>query len=202
MKDSYEENTIQDYAIQCESFWEATKSHDVSQNIHALLSHLPKKKPLSILDLGCGPGRDLLAFKTLGHHPLGVDGAFEFCQMAKKHSGCPVINARFASLHLAYESVDGIFANASLFHLPSNYYQEFLARCANWLRPGGALMMSLPRGNFEGVRNQRYVNLMEFSQVKNLLEQAGLEVVSHYYRPAGRPLDQQPWLAVVSQKLV
>lgn len=200
MKDDRERRTLENYSDQSESFWKATKEHDVRQNIDALLSRLPANKPMDILDLGCGPGRDLLAFKQLGHHAVGVDGSLKFCKMAKDYSDCPVINESFLSLSLQAESFDGIFANASLFHIPSEHLLEFLQRCYAWLKKGGVLMMSMPRGSFEGFRNDRYVHLMEFAELSSYLKQAGFNIVSSYYRPAGLPIDQQSWLAVVNQK--
>ena len=70
-----ETQTIHHYDLNAESFWQGTRDHDVSQNIQAFLSALPVKKSLDILDLGCGPGRDLSTFKKLGHKPVGIDGS-------------------------------------------------------------------------------------------------------------------------------
>ncbi len=59
--------TIAHYDEHAEGFWQGTKDHDVTQNYQAFLSAMPKGRPLDILDFGCGPGRDLLYFKQLGH---------------------------------------------------------------------------------------------------------------------------------------
>ena len=63
--------TIQSYDEVAESFWEGTRDHDVTQNMDALLTALHGKGPFRILDFGCGPGRDLAAFKDRGHEPIG-----------------------------------------------------------------------------------------------------------------------------------
>ena len=64
--------TLEHYNGRANDFWEGTRGHDVSQNIAALLQYIDGQPPLTILDLGCGPGRDVKAFKELGHVVVGV----------------------------------------------------------------------------------------------------------------------------------
>ena len=59
--------TLGHYNEVAESFREGTRDHDVSQNITAILQHIEGKRPFTILDFGCGPGRDLKVFTELGH---------------------------------------------------------------------------------------------------------------------------------------
>lgn len=198
--DEIEKQTIGHYDINAESFWEGTKDHDVSQNIQALLSALPKRQGLDILDLGCGPGRDLSTFKQLGHRPVGVDGSERFCDMARAYSGCDVLHQNFLGLNLGEACFDGIFANASLFHVPSKTLPTVLSDCYRALKPNGILFMSNPRGSAEGWQGTRYGNYMELTECSRYLDAAGFFIIDHYYRPAGLPKNQQPWLAVVAQR--
>lgn len=192
--------TLDHYDGNALSFWQGTKDHDVTQNYHAFLSRFPKSQKLDILDFGCGPGRDLSYFKSLGHRPVGLDGSQAFCSMAREHSGCQVLHQQFLALTLPEEDFDGIFANASLFHVPSQELPRILQELHTALRSGGILFTSNPRGNVEGWSGQRYGNYMEFEVSKAYLEAAGLVVLDHYYRPSGVPHADQPWLAIVSQK--
>ena len=194
-----ENHTIGHYDNNAESFWIGTKDHDVGQNIKSFLKALPQNKPLDILDLGCGPGRDLITFKALGHKPIGLDGSKPFCRLANKHSDCPTLHQQFLKLELKENSFDGIFANASLFHVPSQELPRILSELQYALRPEGVLFTSNPRGNAEGWQGQRYGYYMEFETNKVYLEQAGFKIVQHYYRPEGKPKEQQPWLAIVAQ---
>lgn len=197
--DEIENITIGHYEANAESFWLGTKGHDVSQNINAFLQALPNDRELDILDFGCGPGRDLLVFKKMGHQPTGLDGSKAFCEMARKNSACPVLHQQFLNLDLGQHSFDGIFANASMFHVPSQELSGVLMACRRALRPGGILFTSNPRGEAEGWQGERYGNYMEFEQSKVCLEQAGFNILHHYYRPEGKPQNQQPWLAIVCQ---
>ena len=74
--------------------------------------------PYSILDFGCGPGRDLMHFTSLGHEAVGLDGSAELAALARKHAGCEVLHQNFLSLDLPQSAFDGVFANATLFHVP------------------------------------------------------------------------------------
>lgn len=188
----YDENAL--------SFWQGTKDHDVSQNYHKLLSQFPSTQPLDILDFGCGPGRDLIYFKSVGHRPVGLDGCPTFCEMAKANSDCPVLHQSFLSLNLPEQSFDAVFANASLFHVPSRELPRVLNDLHSALRTGGILFTSNPRGSAEGWSGERYGNYLEFEASKRYLQTAGFRILDHYYRPSGAPRNAQPWLAIVSQK--
>ena len=87
--------TLSHYEGSAESFWQGTKDHDVSQNIAALLHYIETPAPFELLDFGCGPGRDLMTFKALGHHATGLEGAAALAAMARANSGCEVWEQNF-----------------------------------------------------------------------------------------------------------
>ncbi len=194
------QQTIAHYDGHAQSFWEWTKNHDVSQNIAAFLGACQPDKVLDILDFGCGPGRDVLHFKALGHRPVGLDGSAAFCQMAVGLTGCPVLWQDFLELDLPGQAFDGIYANASLFHVPRQHLLEVLGKLHRALRNGGILFTSNPRGDGETVQGLRYGNYMELETSERFLAAANFEILHHYYRPEGLPREQQPWLAIVSKR--
>src|SRR6059036_2444632 len=110
--------TLEHYDRHAEQFWEGTRDHDVSQNIATLLQNIEGRPPFTILDFGCGPGRDLKAFAALGHVVVGLEGSPRFAAMARKQSGCEVWEQDFLRLELPPARFDGVFANAALFHVP------------------------------------------------------------------------------------
>jgi SAM-dependent methyltransferase len=192
--------TLGHYNQNAEAFWYGTKGHDVTQNTAAFLAPFPKDKKLDILDLGCGPGRDVNYFQSLGHRPVGLDGSEVFCEMARQYTGCRILHQTFLNLDLPSLSFDGIFANAALFHVPSQELPRVLDDLHTALRPGGILFLSNPRGDGEGWSGQRYGHYMQFEASKQFLEEAGFEVLDHFYRPLGKPSHEQPWLAIVATK--
>lgn len=195
------ELTLEQYDKGAEGFWEGTRDHNVSQNIAALLQHIEGPPPFTILDFGCGPGRDLKTFAELGHHPVGLDGAARFVEMARIYSGCEVWQQDFLKLNLPNEFFDGIFANAALFHIPSQELTRVLQDLRATLKPAGVLFSSNPRGqNEEGWNRGRYGAFYDLERWRRHMEAARFEELTHYYRPAGLPRDQQPWLASVWRK--
>ena len=92
--------TIADYGRRARQFWEGTRDHDVTQNTAALLDAIEGTHPFTILDLGCGPGRDLQYFRSLGHEAIGLEGARGFVDMARAHADCEVLHQDFLSLDL------------------------------------------------------------------------------------------------------
>ena len=189
-------DTLAHYDERAGEFWTGTRGHDVSQNIATLLRHIEGQSPFTILDFGCGPGRDLAAFAKLGHVAIGLDGSERFAAMAREHSGCEVWRQDFLSLDLPPERFDGVFANASLFHVPSQELPRVLRELRATLKPRGVLFSSNPRGtNEEGWNRGRYGAYHDIEAWRGHLEAARFTELEHYYRPEGLPIEQQPWLA-------
>ena len=192
--------TLGHYNQHADSFWEGTKDHDVSQNRDALLKYVGK--PSRILDFGCGPGRDLKVFSDLGYEAIGLEGAERFVEFARQYSGCEVWHQDFLSLELPSEYFDGIFANAALFHVPSQELPRVLKELWATLKPSGVLFSSNPRGdNEEGWNGERYGAYYNLERWRELVLAAGFAEMTHYYRPPGLPRAQQPWLASLWRKM-
>lgn len=195
--------TLQHYNANADDFREGTRDHDVTQNIAALLRHIDAAPPFTILDFGCGPGRDLKAFTALGHCAVGLDGAERFVAMAREATGCEVLQQDFLNLDLPAARFDGIFANAVLFHVPSQNLPQVLGQLHATLKPGGVLFSSNPRGaNQEGWHHGRYGTFHDLDAWRQYMTNASFVELEHYYRPDGLPREQQPWLASVWRKPV
>ena len=193
--------TLRHYNAHAESFWRGTKDHDVSQNRAALLEHLRGAPPYRILDFGCGPGRDLKYFKDLGHDAVGLEGAENFVEHARIYSGCEVWQQDFLKLILPPEYFDGVFANASLFHVPRQELPRVLRELWKALKNDGVLFSSNPRGeNEEGWSGERYGVYYDWQSWQELVTAAGFNEITHYYRPPGVPREEQLWLASVWRK--
>jgi len=192
------DRTLEHYREHAEDFREGTRDHDVSQNIAALLKHIAGPPPFTILDFGCGPGRDLAAFTQLGHRAIGLEGAAPFVAMARAATGCEVWQQDFLKLDLPDNYFDGIFANAALFHVPAQELPRVLRELRVALKPEGVLFSSNPRGNDEeGWSGGRFGVYYRLETWRRYLTAAGFAEVEHYYRPPGLPRAQQPWLATV-----
>ena len=193
--------TLAHYEQNAEAYWQGTRGHDVQQNIAALLNAIEAAPPFELLDFGCGPGRDLKTFVELGHRVTGLEGAAQPAAMARAYSGCPVLQQNFLELDLPEARFDGVFANAVLFHVPSEALPRVLGQLHASLKPGGVLFSSNPRGDGqEGWNGERYGAFHDWPTWQRYMTSAGFVELAHYYRPAGLPLAQQPWLASVWRK--
>ncbi|HWY72186.1 MAG TPA: class I SAM-dependent methyltransferase [Burkholderiaceae bacterium] len=193
--------TLAHYEQRAEDFRAGTRDHDVRQNIDALLRHIPGEPPFTILDFGCGPGRDLKTLAGLGHTAIGLEGAGEFAAMARADSGCQVWQQDFLKLDLPGNAFDGIFANASLFHVPSQELPRVLRQLHAALKPAGVLFSSNPHGqNEEGWNRGRYGAYHDLETWRRYLSDAAFVELEHFYRPTELPREQQPWLASVWRK--
>ena len=195
------DRTLDHYNQRADDFWKGTRDHDVSQNIAALLEPIRGEPPFTILDLGCGPGRDLKTLSQLGHTAIGLEGAERFAEMARAFSDCEVWQQDFLSLDLPDGRFDGVFANAALFHVPSRELPRVLRELYATLKPGGVLFSSNPHGsNEEGWNRGRYGAYHDLETWRRRVSSAGFIEIAHYFRPPGLPRDQQPWLATVWRK--
>ena len=193
--------TLEHYNQRAGDFFDKTRDHDVSQNIAALLEHIVGGPPCTILDFGCGPGRDLKTFSDLGHIAIGLEGAAQFVEMAQAYSACEVWQQDFLKLDLPADRFDGVYANASLFHVASQELPRVLAELCATLKPGGVLFASNPRGsNEEGWNRGRYGAFYDLATWRGYVSGAGFVELAHYYRPSGLPREQQSWLASVWRK--
>lgn len=192
------EGTLAYYESRAPQFWEGTRNHDVRQNLDALLRAIDGEPPFTVLDLGCGPGRDLRTLAARGHVAIGLDGSASFAAMARAYSGCEVYQQDFLALDLPAGRFDGIFANASLFHVPRAELPRVLGELRASLKPRGVLFASNPHGHDEeGWNGGRYGFYATPETWRTIVNGAGFSLVDEYYRPAGLPRAEQRWLATV-----
>jgi len=193
--------TLAHYDEQALSYWNGTRDHDVSQNVEALLRRIEAPPPFELLDFGCGPGRDLKTFKARGHHVTGLEGSPNLAELARTNSGCTVLEQNFLALDLPPSRYDGVFANAVLFHVPSQVLPRILGELHAAVKPGGVLFCSNPRGQGqEGWSGDRYGAFHDWETWRGHVTAAGFTELAHFCRPTGLPIEQQRWLASVWRK--
>ena len=149
------------YYNQCaEAYNETTLNIEFDSKREMLLKYLQPNA--YILDLGCGSGRDSKGFLQKGYKVTAVDGSKELCKIASKNIGQDVICQLFNELD-AVNEFDGVWACASLLHLPTNELKQTLKRVEKALKKDGYFYASFKYGDFEGERDGRYFN--DFTEV-------------------------------------
>jgi len=121
--------------------------------------------------------------------------------MARSSTGCEVLHQSFLALSLTPSRFHGVFANASLFHVPAQELPRVLGELREALVDGGVLFSSNPHGqDTEGFSGERYGAFHTLETWRAQVIRVGFTEIEHYYRPTGKPRTEQPWLATVWRK--
>ena len=156
-------DTLRYYNQNASDFAEGTLTADMSDSRLRFVACLPKKG--IILDFGCGSGRDTKAFLEAGFRVDAVDGSEELCELASEYTGITVRRMLFSELD-ACKRYDGIWACASILHLPKDELAPVIRKMETALKPGGVLYASFKYGTFEGMRNGRYFTCFTEEKLK------------------------------------
>ncbi|HYN76953.1 MAG TPA: class I SAM-dependent methyltransferase [Lamprocystis sp. (in: g-proteobacteria)] len=173
------------YEHHAQQFFDDTIAVDMSPLYARFLRWVPKKG--SILDAGCGSGRDMLAFHKLGYEVTAFDASPMLADLAANYCGFPVAVMRFQDIQWQ-EQFDGIWACASLLHVPAVELPDVLMRMATALRPQGVLYASFKYG--QGERDhygRRFTDLDETGLAALLQEVQGLKEIQTWITTDVRP---------------
>ena len=193
-------STLRYYADQAVSFVQATIDADMSESRDRFLSQL--SAGAHILEFGCGSGRDAKAFLESGYQVDAVDGSEELCRLAREITGIPVRQMLFRELDVK-DFYDGIWACASILHLPKRELQDVMHRIAAALKPGGILYTSFKYGNFEGIRGGRYfTNFTEESLTEFWAEFPALKIKELWITQDVRPgREEERWSNLLARRV-
>ena len=190
--------TLDYYNENADKFILGTLNVDMMTIQKRFIGYIPKGG--KILDLGCGSGRDSLFFKELGYNVTAVDGSSEMCIQAEKNIGQAVINMTFDKLSFESE-FDGIWACASLLHVPSKDIRDVLVKIEKALKSGGYFYFSVKYGNYEGEREGRYYTDYTEQSVETLFAAVpSLHKVDMWLTDDARPGRNDRWINCICQK--
>ncbi len=188
-------NNISYYNKNADSFFENSVNADMSAVRERFLSYVPAGG--RILDAGCGSGRDSRAFLDAGYDVVSFDASEEMCRRATDYIGRDVINMRFEDISFARE-FDGIWACASLLHVPMEDLPGVMAKLKDALKAGGALYASFKYGEGTTMRGERQFSDFTEKSILPLMEAAGFEVVSNLVGSDSRPgREDEKWVNVI-----
>lgn len=186
------------YNQNADEYFKKTVDLDLQVYLDYFLEFIPEDS--DILDLGCGSGRDSAYFLSLGYNVTALDSSKEMCNLASVHSGENVLHMTFAEMD--FEDVfDGIWANASLLHVPYEEMPEILSKIVRSLKKGGLLYMTLRYGEFEGIKDERYYTDYRTRKIKDLISSCeGLDLIEVKKYEDVRPDKDVLWLHVLARK--
>ena len=197
--DQVQTTTLDYYEKNGDLFAQDVDNVNFSQMQLRFISKLPKQA--KILDLGCGSGRDALAFLNAGFDVEAIDGSKKMCEIAQSKTGLSIRNIRFGQLD-DQNKYDGVWACASLLHLPKNELPKVFSKIIEALKEEGIFYSSFKYGSFEGYRNGRYFTDFTESSMNELLEQfPELKCIESWISSDVRPgRMEQKWLNIIVQK--
>lgn len=195
----WKKETLDYYDQDPKTFAAGTRTADMSDARSRFSAHLPSKG--IILDFGCGSGRDTKAFLDAGFRVDAADGSAELCALASAYTGIKVRRMLFGELD-AIDRYDGIWACASILHLPRTELADVLHRIQNALKVGGVLYASFKYGSFEGMRNGRYFTDFTEESLKKFWDSAtSLRIFDLWITEDVRPdRKEEKWINLLARK--
>jgi SAM-dependent methyltransferase len=198
--DGFDKKTLEFYSGSAETYL-AARPDTISRHLRDFLKRLTPHA--SILELGCGAGRDSEAMMSAGFQVDPTDGVPEIAQIASRRLGRDVRVMRFDELDASNE-YDAVWANASLLHVPRRNLPDVLARVFQALKPGGLHFASFKAGEAEGRdERDRFYNYLTRPEMLSLYARsAAWENIStvEYVGGGGYEVKEDPWLAITVRK--
>ena len=193
------DHTLDYYNQNSKQFVHDTQDVKFTEIQDYFLSYL--KPGASILDFGCGSGRDTKYFLGKGYSVEAIDGSEELVKIARANTGIDVKQMLFQDLNET-ERYDGIFACASILHVPYTELPDIMKRMHQALKQSGIAYISFKYGTFEGERNGRYFTDLNEEKLQDLLKEVpGFAVESIRITGDARPgRSDEKWLNVILRK--
>ncbi len=191
--------TLEYYDLHAQEFVTQTQTLSFAGVQNRFLMRLPQGG--HILDFGCGSGRDALCFLKQGFKVTATDGSEKMCRLASEYTGIPVRQMRFRELN-DIDVYDGIWACASILHLPKADMPGVFMKMRDALKEGGLIYTSFKYGDFEGeIRGRHFSNYTWRTMQQLIAGIDGLEIEEVWMTPDSRPdrADQQ-WLNCTIRK--
>ncbi|WES69045.1 class I SAM-dependent methyltransferase [Superficieibacter sp. HKU1] len=191
--------TLKYYQQHADRFFTSTVSVDMSSLYQPFVAALPDGA--TVLDAGCGSGRDSKAFAGMGYRVEAFDASAQMVALATVFTGLDVQEKRFDQLE-AVARYDGIWCCASLLHVSQAELPEVMQRLARALKPDGVWYVSFKYGDGERVQEGRHftdLNEAALERLVALLE--GITIASTWQTVDKRPDRHETWLNALLRKI-
>lgn len=192
-------DVIEYYNQYASKIFEDTVELDMEEARQKFLSRLEEGD--TILDLGCGSGRDSLAFYELGYDVTPLDASEEMCKLAEIHTGLEVLQMTYEEMEFD-DVFDGIWGCQALIHTPEDELSDLLDRIADALHTKGILYLSFQEGEFEGSRGNRYICEYTEERLTRILKENGrFQVLELWKTKTVHGSKERSWLNLLAKKI-
>ena len=199
MNENIMNKTISYYNNHSDKFTNDTQDLSLSNVLNEFIKYLPNNA--YILDFGCGAGRDTKALLNAGYKVDAIDGSEEMCRNASTYTGINVQQMLFDELN-DINKYDGIWACASILHVPSKELPSILRKMRDALKEEGVMYISFKYGDFEGIRNNRYFTYLKEDSFNAILKDINhLKIIKEWITSDVRKdREEEKWLNLILQK--
>jgi len=199
--EKHTDQTLSYYEQNAKAFYDNTRDVDFASVQQLFTDLLPQGA--KILDFGCGSGRDTVYFLSQGYDVDAIDGSAELCRLASEAAGIPVRQMYFQDLD-AVDEYDGIWACASILHVPKEELPQVFLKMQQALKKDGVIYTSFKYGDGEGVRNGRYFSDYTEDTARRMIEEIeGLQIEKMWLSSDRRPgREEEKWLNILLRKQI
>ena len=185
------------YQNQAQAYFDQTFGVDPSLFLLPLVRHL--SPGARILDVGCGAGRDMLWLTNMGYSCTGLDSSPALAELARRHTGQPVIEADFETFDFQEMDMDALLLVGALVHVPHERFQLILSRILRALKPQGHVLLAMKQG--QGVQTRpdgRVFFLWSKDDLMPIFEDCGL-ICIEYFKQQSKIRGSDIWMSFVLQ---
>lgn len=192
-----DETNIEYYNQNADAFCEQTWAVDMSELYRPFEAYVPPKA--SILDVGCGAGRDALYFYEKGYDVTAFDYSLELVKNAQALTGLPILHRSFYEID-ERNKYDGIWCCASLLHVPFDQLSDVLMRLVRALKIEGVAYLSFKYGDSMREHNGRIFTDLNEQSIRTYLTPLPVSIQKEWITEDQRPDRVERWLNVIIQK--
>ncbi len=206
MKD-YQKETIETYNAQASSYQSSRAKFLDTTTIDRFLTMVSGK---TILDMGCGPGRDTSVFVEKGYEVVGIDLAQSFVDIARGDvPGATFRHMDVLDLKFPDETFDGIWCNAVLLHLIPEDIEFALKEAFRVLKPGGTMYVSMKKGEHQETiidprlkDAKRFFSYVQKDVISKIFTSVGFEIVDMYENSVHNTIQVVEWINAFVKKTI
>jgi ubiquinone/menaquinone biosynthesis C-methylase UbiE len=198
--------TVQSYDTTAQEYTKKTKDLHPKKEASKFLSYIPKGG--SILDLGCGPGRDAGIFESEGYQVTGLDPSTKLLEIARDAAPLSTFKHGYAEdIPFMNEEFDGVWACASLIHIQRKNLPRVLGEVYRIMKPGAIFAPSFKQGRGErAIKDERYGGVEKFfayypeSEMQEMLQNSGFNILDSFVKGIHDSYATNPWMSFLASK--